>query len=139
MDYISKKWLQYLIYDLWNSNYFIAEGVRKLSFLWWIKLKDNFIFLWRGREISNSDCTKSAFNKSRIEVKFHIQLLVGGCTLASAKGFQNGVKTVLKSQYPLVFSQESSFNILTLSLVSTKRAVNYFWTNFCPDHNTLLT
>ena len=38
-----------------------------------------------------------------MEVNFHIQLLVGRCTLASAKGFQNGVKNILKSHYPLVF------------------------------------
>ena len=55
MDYGLKKWLQYLIYDQWNFNYFIAECVRKLSFLWWIKLEINVIFLGRGKEISNSE------------------------------------------------------------------------------------
>ena len=72
------------------------------------KIKGDCNFPWRGREISNSDCTKSAFNKSRMEVNFHIQLLVGRCTLASAKGFFTGVKTILKSQYPFAILHESS-------------------------------
>ena len=54
---------------------------------------------------------KSAFNKSRTELNFHIQLLVGRCTLASTKGFFNGAKNILKLQNPIAIFQTSSFNI----------------------------
>ena len=138
MDYGLKKWLQYLIYDQWNFNYFIAECVRKLSFLWWIKLEINVIFLGRGKEISNSEKVRLINHEWRWIFIFNCWSVV--VPWPPQKDSKMGSKIFWSCNINLYFYKNllSIYLLLGTYLVSTKRVpLTISKTIFHPGHNTL--